>query len=651
MRLDFILDKFNRKNKQLMVALVILLWVTFALRVIQLDRLPLWWDEGLTAYYAHQSMPDLIREERAAQDTDPPIYRVTLGGWKTFVGSSPFAMRFGSALAGIVTVAFTWTIGRWLTNKSSALLAVLFLALAPMQVYYAREAKGYAFAAACALLSTYAWGRKLGYLDIESPSHDTRAYWWVIYVLSTVVSVGTHYYLGLLVLWQGLWVVCTAGMAWVRKSQSRDRTLARLGCWSLAAGAMALLLSPWALTVFTTTVGGVKGLSQHGSLSVWDYLGRVGSEFSAGPGAEGGTALFASCGLAILVLGALTSEKRGFLLTWLAVPLGGAYLIQAMYSFFSPRFLLFLGPAWCILIGRGTVALGRRFSVGVAIASAVIVAGFSIPGLVRVYYGPVNEAEDPRPAITQVRAWARPGDAVLTAYTWQDGYFASYAPDLQLDFYRNVYKARNAPRLLEEIFSTHNRLWVVNYLADVHDTFSPLNVWLNRNAALAFDEWYGSTQLALFVRAGDPPATWMAHTSFEGGITLDYVPLTMSARPGDVLSLDLRWQATRPLDRSYKVFVHLRQPTDRPVAQSDSEPVGGFEPADAWRPGQPVLDRRALLVPFDATPGAYGLYVGIYDPDNGIRLSIASPSGCDTLDSVCVGHVEIASPGTSSANP
>jgi hypothetical protein len=626
-----------------MLALVLFLWVAFALRVTQLDRLPLWWDEGLTVYYAHQSLPGLIREVLATQDADPPVYRVAMGGWKMFVGSSPFAMRFASVSAGLMIVAFTWTIGRWLTNKSSALLAVLFLALAPMQVYYAREAKGYAFAAACALLSTYAWGRKLGYLNIEPPLRDARVHWWVIYVLSTVASVGTHYYLGLLVLWQGLWVVGAAGMAWVR-TLSRGRILLRLGRWSLAAGAMTLLLATWSLTVFSTTVRGVTAVSHHSALSLWDYVIRVSSEFSAGQGAEGAIALFASCGLAILVLaGALTSEKRAFLLTWFAVVLGGAYLMQAAYSFFSPRFLLFLGAVWYILAGRGGVALGRRFSTRVTIASAVIVAGFSIPGLTHIYSRPVDEAEDPRPVTAQVRSWARPGDAMLTAYAWQDGYFTSYVPDL-LTFYRNAYKAKTAPQLLEGIFAAHDRLWVVNYLADVHDTYSALNAWLSRNAACAFDEWYGNTQLALFVRASEPPVAWPAHAAFERGIRLDYTLPATSLQPGDVLSLDLRWQATAPLERAYKVFVHLRQPDGAPIAQSDSEPAGGFEPTSTWQPGRLVIDRRALLVPLGAPPGVYTIYVGVYDPESQFRLSVLSPSDCDTSDSVCVGRVEIAGP-------
>jgi hypothetical protein len=75
----------------------------------------------------------------------------------------------------------------------------------------------------------------------------------------------------------------------------------------------------------------------------------------------------------------------------------------------------------------------------------------TIPTLARYYETLADPAEDYRPLIAQMRPLARPTDAALTAYIWQDGYLASYAPDLRLTFYRNVYKAKTAPRLLEGI--------------------------------------------------------------------------------------------------------------------------------------------------------------------------------------------------------
>jgi uncharacterized membrane protein len=222
----------SRSVKWWIAALVVILLLAFALRVSRLDRLPLWWDEGLSAHLAGRPPLDLLGEMQATNHADPPVYPFVLGGWRVLVGSSPFALRFFSALLGVVAVALTWAVGRWLTGKRSALLASLFVALAPMQVYYTREAKSYAFAIVCALLSTYSWGRKLGYAgDTGLPSGKKG--WWVVYVLSTAAAVGSHYYLGLLVLWQGLWVVGSAVFTLGRTGLEEPARVVR---WLVAAG-------------------------------------------------------------------------------------------------------------------------------------------------------------------------------------------------------------------------------------------------------------------------------------------------------------------------------------------------------------------------------------------------------------------------------
>jgi hypothetical protein len=240
--------------------------------------------------------------------------------------------------------------------------------------------------------------------------------------------------------------------------------------------------------------------------------------------------------------------------------------------------------------------------------------------------------------MNQIRAAAQPGDAVLTTYIWQDGYLISYVPDVRLTSYRSSYNARTVSDLMEEIFRQHERLWVFNYEANVHDTYNPLNAWLHRNTALAFDEFYGNMQLALFVHADPLPVTW-GHAAFERGITMYYAPLS---RRGNTLGVTLRWQTVQPLNHAYKVFVHLRRSDGEPIAQSDSEPAGGFDPTDTWRPGQLVLDRRALLMPRNTPPGTYAVYAGLYDPEDGSRLQVISPSAGDTSDSVLIGRADTA---------
>ena len=61
-----------RLVKWWIAALVVILLLAFALRVGRLDRLPLWWDEGLSAHLAGQSPLDLLGEMQATNHADPP---------------------------------------------------------------------------------------------------------------------------------------------------------------------------------------------------------------------------------------------------------------------------------------------------------------------------------------------------------------------------------------------------------------------------------------------------------------------------------------------------------------------------------------------------------------------------------------------------
>jgi hypothetical protein len=68
--------------------------------------------------------------------------------------------------------------------------------------------------------------------------------------------------------------------------------------------------------------------------------------------------------------------------------------------------------------------------------------------------------------------------------------------------------------------------------------------------------------------------------------------------------------------------VQLLSPQGQLVAQRDSQPLDGFHPTSAWRPGQEITDRYGLLLPDKLPSGAYQLVVGMYDGETGQRLQV-----------------------------
>jgi len=652
------------------VAVAILLLAAFAVRVIDLEHHPLWWDEGLNLYFAHQNPLSLAAEARITNDTDPPVHRLALGGWRRAAGDSPFAMRFFSVWMGVATVALTWTVGSWLTNARTALLATLLVALSPMQVHYVREIKGYAAVSACTLLSTYAWGRRLGYFSLRSPRFSHSLRWWVVYVFSTAAAVGTHYYAGLLILWQGLWVMVYLTWAWMRKRVTRRDLFKGMAKFVLAMSAVSLFLAPWVWMMFETTVSGVTNVSVRGQpLSMAAYLSQMARAFGMGPGADGIVALIVGGSLAALsILGALLGDSRLFPFTWVVAPMAAAYLMQVAYPFFFPRFLLYLVPPFYILVSQGIAAflapefkifqnpddflgkgnvfgrfislerplrlrtapsLKRCLSTIVATVLVIALIGLWLSSLVQAYIAPADEAEDPRPVVARLRAASRPDDAVVYVYIWQAGYLFSYYPHNDLTLYRAYYTPQTVDSELKSIFASHPRLWLLSHDIAAEDENNLSGFWLQKNAYKVESNWYGRHNLALYLTpnfqtpgVGPDEET----VTFDGQVELRYPLVDAQLRPGDALALPLHWQALAPLEENYKIFVHLGLPDIPPLVQSDAFPQNGLELTSTWDVGQQVMDRQALLLPETLPPDCYQVLVGLYRPSDGERLLV------DTVD-------------------
>lgn len=122
-------------------------------RFYELDRLGLWadelwvvmdsrkgtlWDMLLTVYY---------------QDNHPPGYYLLSRYTQFLFGSSDFAIRLPSALAGILLVAITFVAGRKHFSPVAALIAAVLVAGSYQAIYYSQEARANIFIALFSLLS------------------------------------------------------------------------------------------------------------------------------------------------------------------------------------------------------------------------------------------------------------------------------------------------------------------------------------------------------------------------------------------------------------------------------------------------------------------------------------------------------------------
>lgn len=92
------------------------------------------------------------------------------------------------------------------------------------------------------------------------------------------------------------------------------------------------------------------------------------------------------------------------------------------------------------------------------------------------------------------------------------------------------------------------------------------------------------------------------------------------------VQVDLIWSADTPLSPTTSVFVHVIGPQGT-IAQDDAPPGSGHWPADWWRPGLLLHDRRTISLPWPYDPTHHTIVIGVYDVVTGERLPVTDASG------------------------
>ncbi len=115
-------------------------------------------------------------------------------------------------------------------------------------------------------------------------------------------------------------------------------------------------------------------------------------------------------------------------------------------------------------------------------------------------------------------------------------------------------------------------------------------------------------------------------------------------RPGESVTVDLHFLATRPVTEDNAVKVDLIGPNDAWRAQSDGTPVGGAIPTLKWIAGSQVADRRTLSIPADAAPGTAQLVMALYDAFTQQNLPLLDPFLAALGPTAPLGSVEVVAP-------
>ena len=241
--------------------------------------------------------------------------------------------------------------------------------------------------------------------------------------------------------------------------------------------------------------------------------------------------------------------------------------------------------------------------------------------------------------VENIAAHAAPGDGIVLLLP--DGYLAwvdRYRGDVpETNFFIEPDLRPTVQTMLEQMVSRHPRLWLVTQSAAHGNRDSAVEWWLAERGYIGGDLYLDEVLRLSFYTFdgpdGAPPMQPLEATFGGHAVRLAEIGWEPQCRPRSCwLNVTLGWEAIKPLPQDYSVSVQLFDTGGTRFGQHDGWPAAGYAPTSLWRPGQIILDRHSLLLPADIQPGAYRLFVTLYDWRTGERLPASSEGGGLWLD-------------------
>lgn len=419
-----------------MAVLVAIMTIGTALRLYHLDDKSLWGDEIGLARWATVPLAELVT---AFSKPDHFFLHFAIVHFVRWIGTGDYWVRLPSAFAGVLALPVMYVAGSRITNRTAALVATLFMAVAPYQIWYAQEARMYAPLALYALLSVYFFLRLVG---------GRTGIWSVLgLTVANALCVYDHVFGAFPPLIEFVFALTWLGWLWLR-ARREGRAWVRPG-WAARVAASfcltGLLIAPLApgLVPFILNRGAKAQVEPRGGFQMsLEFLRELLASFGLSAGTD--WRMWLALGSALVGYGALVIRRTrmGWLTTlWMGLPLVTLMLFAPPRAV-ALRHLIFVQPIYLLMAAYGCVTVwdGVRGRIGRwnenvrARAWGMLALG----GVVALMVAPVLGAMYGRAKINDwesisnyITAHAEPGDVIVSEQdTWGMNALAYYLPNL-----------------------------------------------------------------------------------------------------------------------------------------------------------------------------------------------------------------------------
>ncbi len=447
------LPDFFRNHKWILLITVLGL----LLRLFQLGEWSFWHDEALTVLLATRPISDLI--SITATDVHPPLYFILVKLFMVF-GQNEFIVRLVSAVSGAASIVVLYLVGRDLFDERVGIVGAFILAIAPLQLFYAQEARMYTLLLLLTIFSSWFFLRALG-------NNDKR--WWALFIVGATLAGYTAYFTFPVLAAMGLYVLLV--------DKRRDRIIHFL----VAVGIIGVLYLPW-ISVFlsqTRAVIDTYWIARPNPLMIFTTLSAFFVSYTL-PGLWIGISLAATLLIVFIILNdvrhafKLKKDVKPliWLLLWCFVPLVGTLLISLWRPIFQLRTVLTATPALYLLIAWGITRARHKQINLILFLPALALMAMSI---FNFYFNPAFAKPTWREAAQYVHSQAQASDVVLHTSTGSYLPFLAYEhhvqhirlPDDPELVRKNapsqpiVTAVGGVPRSIEEAVQGYERAWLV----------------------------------------------------------------------------------------------------------------------------------------------------------------------------------------------
>jgi len=110
---------------------------------------------------------------------------------------------------------------------------------------------------------------------------------------------------------------------------------------------------------------------------------------------------------------------------------------------------------------------------------------------------------------------------------------------------------------------------------------------------------------------------------------------------GGAINIKSFFKAVGPIDRDWKMFMHIDRNEGNFRIHGDHFPASGRYPTSLWRIGDQIVDAFSPRVPIDAPSGKYTVFVGFYIDKERLRVTEGDKEFHDDKNRIRLGEVVV----------